>query len=60
MNPSLKTKIMKEANNVSLSRNIGRLHYASDSQNGKHLGQVLYKHYKNKENALHSKKITFN
>ncbi len=52
MYPNLRTKIMKEADNVSLSRNIGRLHYGSDSQNGKHLGQALYKHYKNKENAL--------
>ena len=43
---------MKEADNISLSRNIGRLHYGSDSQNGKNLGQALYKHYKNKENAL--------
>ena len=52
MYPNLRTKIMKEADNISLSRNIGRLHYGSDSQNGKNLGQALYKHYKNKENAL--------
>ena len=52
MYPNLRSQIMKEANNISLSRNVGRLHYDSDSQNGKQLGQALYKHYKIKKHAI--------
>tara|TARA_R100001440_G_scaffold2666_4_gene7379 strand:- start:487 stop:1050 length:564 start_codon:yes stop_codon:yes gene_type:complete len=53
--PNLRSQIMKEANNISLSRNIGRLHYASDSQNGLDLGKAMYQHYKTKANALYTK-----
>ena len=52
MYPNLRSQIMKEANNISLSRNIGRLHYASDSKNGTDLGKAMYEHYKIKTNAL--------
>tara|TARA_R100000544_G_C2208911_1_gene50844 strand:- start:345 stop:899 length:555 start_codon:yes stop_codon:yes gene_type:complete len=52
MYPNLRSQIMKEANNISLSRNIGRLHYDSDSKNGKELGQAFYKHYKLKKHAI--------
>jgi len=52
MYPSLRSQIMKEADNISLSRNIGRLHYASDSKNGTDLGKAMYEHYKIKTNAL--------
>ena len=50
--PNLRSQIMKEADNISLSRNIGRLHYASDSKNGTDLGKAMYEHYKIKTNAL--------
>ena len=46
--PQIRNEILKEAEKISLSRNIGRLHYESDSVVGKELGSELYKHYKNK------------
>jgi len=46
--PQIKDQILREAEKISLSRNIGRLHYQSDSVVGKELGKELYKHYKNK------------
>tara|TARA_R100001510_G_C7653498_1_gene211754 strand:+ start:2658 stop:3206 length:549 start_codon:yes stop_codon:yes gene_type:complete len=46
--PQIRNQILREAEKISLSRNIGRLHYQSDSVVGKELGNELYKHYKNK------------
>ena len=54
MYPQLRNKLMKAAENISDSRNVGRLHYASDSKAGKDLGLKLYEYYKQKTNALHT------
>jgi len=37
---------MQTAKNISDSRNMAHAHYASDSKNGKELGEQLYKHIK--------------
>jgi len=52
MFPNLRTQIMKQASNISLSRKIAKVHYNSDIKNGKHLGKKLYEHYKLKKHAL--------
>jgi len=54
MYPQLRNKLMKAGENISYSRNVGRLHYASDSKAGKDLGLKLYEYYKQKTNALHT------
>jgi len=46
MYPKYKTDFMKAANDISQSRLMGRVHYASDSKVGEELGDAMYDHIK--------------
>ncbi len=46
MYPQYKNDFMKAANDISKSRLIGRVHYASDSKVGEELGDAMYNHIK--------------
>jgi len=46
--PKAKSAFIKTGENISYSRNVARAHYKSDSKMGKKLGNLMYKHIKNK------------
>ena len=46
--PSAGSEFMKEAKDISYSRNIGRAHYPSDSKVGESLGSSMYSYIKTK------------
>ena len=46
--PKGKKDFMKLAKDISYSRNMAKVHYKSDSDFGKKLGEALYKHIKEK------------
>jgi PAP2 superfamily len=48
MYPKYKRDFMQAADNISKSRLIGRVHYASDSKVGEELGDAMYNHIKQK------------
>ena len=52
--PSARNAFLNTAKKISDSRNIARAHYKSDSEMGKKLGVAMYKHLKNKQDALHT------
>ena len=46
MYPKHKNDFMKAADDISKSRLVGRVHYASDSRVGEELGDAMYNHIK--------------
>ena len=46
--PKAKSAFAKTGENISYSRRVARAHYKSDSKMGEQLGNLMYKHIKNK------------
>jgi len=54
--PKSAKAFLKAGKNISDSRRSARAHYMSDSRMGESLGNAMYKHIKNKNNAIFTEK----